>query len=101
MNSRDRRVLGRAPDKLKEIIALLPPGWKIERHGPSGMGWAGELSFGKTLFKLVEDRCYIGVSSIKDGRMTTIEPPEDQRLQISLEQVCDLLKQGVENWERE
>ena len=100
MNSKERRVLSRAPDALKEIMALLPKGRKLKRHGPSSTGWEADLAFGNKRFKLVEDRFYIGVSSMKDGQMRTIEPPEDQRMHISLEQVCALLQHGVDNWEK-
>ena len=70
-------------------------------HGPSSMGWQADLSFAQMEFRLVEDRFYIGVSSMKHGKMRTIEPPSEQRVTISLDQVCALLMKGVENWDKE
>ncbi len=101
MNSKERRILDRAPEKVQEIMRILPQGWAIIGHGPSSMGWQADLSFGKKEFRLVEDRFYIGVSSMKDGKMKTIVPPLDQRVTIFLDQVCALLMKGVENWGKE
>lgn len=100
MNSKDRRILARAPKKVQEIMDLLPQGWRLGRHGPSPMGWVADLSYKQMKFRLVEDRFYVGVSSMKNDQMKTIEPPSDQRMTISTEQICDLLMKGVEDWDR-
>ncbi len=80
---------------LEALLQLLPEGWQLQRLGPGRVRWGADLSFGDRRFHLVCDRGYIEVSEMVDGESVWLEPPGDQKLQISPVQLAELLQARV------
>jgi hypothetical protein len=95
MNSRVRRFWRRLPGDLKEILAGLPVPAAIESFEAFGRSWRARVECAGRRFELVSHLGYVDVSKIVGSAYRTVMPPEDQRMQISLEQVCELMQREL------
>jgi hypothetical protein len=99
MNSKDRKLWRKLPDKLKEVLAGLPAPVDIESFKVFGQNWNAQILCSGRLFEFssdMRDFGYISVSEIIRSAnrpvFRKIMPPENQRIQITAAQVCDLMQ---------
>ena len=102
MNSRERRFWQRLPDKLKAVLAGLPSPATIKSFEAFGRSWTARVQCADKQFELVSaerDLGYIAVSEIVVASNRTVYrkiiPPDDQRMQITPAQVCELVRREL------
>ena len=102
MNSRERRFWRRLPGDLKEILTGLPAPAVIESFEAFGRSWKARVQCAGRRFELVfaeRERGYIDVGEIVEAANRAvyrkIMPPDNQRLQITPAQVCELIRQEL------
>jgi hypothetical protein len=98
MNSRERRFWQRIPDDLKAILAGLPSESTIQSFEPFGRSWKARVQCVGRQFEIVSSERevgYIHVSEIvaagNHSVYRKVMPPDDQMLQITPAQVCELV----------
>lgn len=101
MNSKQRQFYERLPSDLWEIVAGLPLAM-IDSFEAIGWSWVARIRCSGRLFELVRserDLGYIDVGEIvgtaRRRAYRKIMPPEDQRMQITPAQVCELLQREL------
>lgn len=81
--------------QLIELLQVLPDGLKLASYQRSPHGWTAELHFKNREFLCTSQFGYIDVAELVAGKKRkkaiAIEPPEDQRIDITTVQVCELL----------
>lgn len=102
MNSRERRLWQKLPDRLKEVLAELPAPAKIELFEVFGQSWKARVQCAGRHFEFVSaerDLGYIDVGEIVGVAKRTfyrkIMPPADQCMQITPAQVCELVRREL------
>ena len=76
-------------DALLAVMRALPSRWVILRFERTGMRWVATIGKGETpLYRLVSDRGYIHVARLAADGPHELEPPAEQRLQVTPEQVA-------------
>lgn len=92
MNCKARKILVRSPDDLRQIMALLPPSWKVVSVNDSGRHyWNASIQSPKKKYKLSSDRTYVDVFEVTSGKEVQVMPPEGLPYKISFAQVSALL----------
>jgi hypothetical protein len=92
MNCKTRKILARSPDDLWEIMALLPPFWKVVTVNDSGRHyWNASIQSPKKEYRLFSDRIYVEIYQTIMGQEVQVTPPDRLRASISFAQVADLL----------
>jgi hypothetical protein len=92
MNCKARKILVRSPDDLRQIMALLPPSWKVVAVNDSGRHhWNASIQSPKKKYNLSSDRMYVDISEVTSGKEVKVMPPEGPQCKISFAQVAALL----------
>jgi hypothetical protein len=84
------------PDELQAVMKRLGDPWVMNAYKYFSVGWQAELTWRKRKFRLVSERTYIDVYELEAGKWKQILPPDDQRLKITVKQICALLAGAVD-----
>ena len=86
-----------APDEVTTVIKGLPEGSRIVSYKYWQMGWQAEVAVGRRRFGLFNDRGYTEVCELVESKRQPIAPPEDQRTEITPEQIRRLILGAIDH----
>jgi len=89
--SKQRSLLETAPEELADVLQGIIGPWEILSFNIDGSGWTADIKARSRNFHLSSECGYIEAQEVIGNSYRSIDPPEDQRINISPKRVASLI----------